>query len=102
MLFTSLATAERIAGGPPTVNDAVLTLRDGADAGLVRRQLQAALSRSVPGTEVTTLSDEPAHRILYNDAEGDQRLFEIFAYLSWPGRRRRLQPGEPDRRSPAP
>ena len=81
VLFTSLATAERIAGGPPTVNDAVLTLRDGADAGLVRRQLQAALSRSVPGAEVTTLLDEPAHRILYNDAEGDQRLFEIFAYL---------------------
>ena len=30
---------------------------------------------------MTTLADEPAHRILYKDAEGDQKLFEIFAYL---------------------
>ncbi|MGE5857577.1 MAG: FtsX-like permease family protein [Solirubrobacterales bacterium] len=81
VLFTSLQTAQRIAGGAPAVSDAVLTLRDGADQGLVRRQLEAALARSVPGTEVTTLADEPAHRILYKDAEGDQRMFEIFAYL---------------------
>ena len=81
VVFTSLETAQRIAGGAPSVNDAVLTLRPGADQALVRRQLEAALARSVPGTEVTTLADEPAHRILYKDAEGDQQMFEIFAYL---------------------
>jgi putative ABC transport system permease protein len=81
VLFTSLQTAQQIAAGPPSVNDAVLTLRPGADPGLVRRQLAAALARGVPGTEVTTLADEPAHRILYKDAEGDQQMFEIFAYL---------------------
>ena len=30
---------------------------------------------------MTALDDEPAHRILYQDAEGDQQLFNIFALL---------------------
>ncbi|HEU4980842.1 MAG TPA: FtsX-like permease family protein, partial [Solirubrobacterales bacterium] len=81
VLFSSLATVQRLAGGTPGVNDAVLTLRPGADQDIVRRQLESALDQAVPGTDVTTLADEPAHRILYKDAEGDQRLFEIFAYL---------------------
>ena len=81
VVFTSLRTAQQLAGGSRTVNDAVLTLQPGADQALVRRQLRAALDRTVPGAEVTTLADEPAHRILYKDAEGDQRVFEIFAYL---------------------
>jgi putative ABC transport system permease protein len=81
VLFTSLGTAQRLAGGSPHVNDAVLTLEAGADQALVRRQLESALSHAIPGAEVTALANEPAHRILYKDAEGDQRLFEIFAYL---------------------
>lgn len=81
VVFTSLRTAQQLSRGSRTVNDAVLRLRPGADEKVVRRQLEAALDRTVPGTEVTTLADEPAHRILYKDAEGDQRVFEIFAYL---------------------
>jgi putative ABC transport system permease protein len=81
VLFTSLATAQRLSGGSPTVNDAVLTLRPGTDRERVAGELRSALARAVPGAEVTTLADEPAHRILYKDAEGDQQLFEIFAYL---------------------
>ena len=80
VLFTSLGTAQQLSGGSRTVNDAVLRLRPGADRARSPRASGGA-PRTVPGAEVTTLADEPAHRILYKDAEGDQKLFEIFAYL---------------------
>ncbi len=80
VLFTSLETAQAISGRRG-VNNAVIGLRDGADEAVVRAQLESALRRGVPGAEVSAIEDEPAHRILYKDAEGDQRLFAIFAYL---------------------
>ncbi len=81
VLFTSLQTAQRIIGRPPRVNDAVLHLRAGVDPATVRGRLQAALDRRSIGADVTTLSDEVSHRVLYQDARGDQKLFDIFALL---------------------
>lgn len=81
VLFTSLSTAQRVAGGAPVVNDAVMRLRDGGHPARVRRQLEHALSAAGLSGEVTTLAEEPAHRILYKDAEGDQRLLDVFALL---------------------
>ena len=81
VVFTSLETAQRIAGGAPSVNDVVLELAPGADAALVRSQLEDAVARSGLGADVTALDDETAHRVLYKDAEGDQQLFNIFALL---------------------
>jgi putative ABC transport system permease protein len=81
VLFTSLGTAQRAAGGPRVVNDVVLSLRDGGDPDRIRGQLEDALSAAALSGEVTTLAEEPAHRILYKDAEGDQRLLNVFALL---------------------
>ncbi|MGZ5357993.1 MAG: ABC transporter permease [Solirubrobacterales bacterium] len=81
VIFTSLATAQRLAGGEPAVNDVVISLREGADAAVVQAQLEDVVARSGLGADVTVLDDEPAHRILYQDAEGDQQLFNIFALL---------------------
>jgi putative ABC transport system permease protein len=81
IVFTSLRTAQRIAGTGPRVNDAVLDLRAGVDPAAVRSRLEIALMRNEIGAEVTTLADETAHRVLYQDAEGDQKLFNIFAIL---------------------
>ncbi len=81
VVFTSLQTAQRIAGGKPSVNDVVLRLKDGANAGLVRRELEASLRVTGLSGEVTTLAEEPAHRVLYKDASGDQQLFNIFGLL---------------------
>lgn len=79
VIFTSLKTAQRLA--TPSVNDAVLTLGDRASAGAVRSELESALAKRSIGADVTTLADEPSHRILYQDAHGDQELMNIFAIL---------------------
>jgi putative ABC transport system permease protein len=81
VVLTSLETAQRLAGSEPVVNDVVLVLSPGADADVVREQLEEAVAASGLGADVTALDDEPAHRVLYQDAEGDQQLFNIFALL---------------------
>lgn len=81
VIFTSLRTAQGIAGGRPVVNDVVLRLRDGASARLVRRQLESSLRTAGLSGDVTTLAEGTAHRVLYEDAHGDQQLFNIFAFL---------------------
>ena len=47
----------------------------------MRRQLERALAGAGLSGEVTTLADDPGHRVLYQDAEGDQQMFDIFAIL---------------------
>jgi putative ABC transport system permease protein len=81
VLFTSLRTAQALAGGAPRVNDAVIRLRDRAELGAVRRQLDAALAGAGLSGEVTTLEEDTAHRVLYKDASGDQKMFDVFAFL---------------------
>jgi putative ABC transport system permease protein len=81
VVYTTLPTAQRLAKRPRSVNELVVTLRPGADPAVVRDQLESALARRGLGAEVTAFSEEPSYRILYRDAEGDQRLFNVFAYL---------------------
>ena len=83
VLFAPLSSAQRLAGRGDAVNELVLTLRPGTDRAAVRAELERAFEERLPhlGAEVRTLSDEPAHRILYKDAEGDQRVMNIFALL---------------------
>ncbi|MFN8218454.1 MAG: FtsX-like permease family protein [Solirubrobacterales bacterium] len=81
VLFTSLRTAQGIAGGPPRVNDAVLRLRGGGRPGEVKRQLEASLAAAGLSGEVSTLNENIVHRLLYKDAAGDQQMFDVFAFL---------------------
>lgn len=81
-VFTSLRTAQSsLAGAKPLVNDLVLRLRKEASPSLVRRQLDRSLANSGLTGEVTTLAQDPAHRVLYKDASGDQEMFDIFGFL---------------------
>jgi putative ABC transport system permease protein len=83
VVFAPLATAQRLAGQPGRVNQLVLRVRPGADAAAVRDRLTRALRDALPGTGFTfTARDaEPAHRLIYKDAEGDQAMLDIFAFL---------------------
>ncbi len=81
VLFSSLRTAQRLAGGTPAVNDAVIRIRKGTDPRALYEDLKRALAARSLGGDVTTLADEPSYRVLYEDASGDQQLFNIFAYL---------------------
>jgi putative ABC transport system permease protein len=81
--FTSLATAQRLAGRPRAVNETVVRLAAGADPRTVQAALREAFSARLPGlgVDVTRLDQEPAHRFLYRDAENDRRVTFVFAVL---------------------
>jgi putative ABC transport system permease protein len=83
VVFAPLPTAQALTGQPGRVNQLVLRLRAGADAGGVRDELARALRAELPGTAFTFTArdDEPAHRMIYKDAEGDQQMLDIFAVL---------------------
>ena len=83
VVFATLRTAQDLSGRHGRVNQLVLRLRAGADPVTVERRLAAALERALPSTGFTfTRGDqEPAHRLIYKDAEGDQRMLDIFAFL---------------------
>jgi putative ABC transport system permease protein len=83
VVFAPLPTAQTLAGEPGRVNQLVLRLRPGADPAAVQARLAGALERALPGTGFTFTSrdQEPAHRLIYKDAEGDQEMLDIFAFL---------------------
>ena len=60
-----------------------MTLADGADPGSAQVELEAALASQLPDVAVTVtpIEEDRLYRILYDDIEGDQRLFNIFAVL---------------------
>lgn len=83
VLFTSLPTAQDVAGAPGQVNDVVLRVRDGADVPALRQRLEQALAsgeRPVSAT-VTTREEMPAHHLLYRDIDNDQKLWNVVAAL---------------------
>lgn len=83
VMFTSLATAQQLAGSPNQVNEVGVRLADGVDPEAARAELAAALAAGLPeaALEITPLDRERSYRILYDDIEGDQRLYTIFAVL---------------------
>ncbi|HUY49375.1 MAG TPA: FtsX-like permease family protein [Streptosporangiaceae bacterium] len=83
VLFTTLATSQRLAGAPGRVNDLVLTLRPGTNRALVQRELRSALAAAAPpvSATVTTRSEMPAYRVLYEDIDTDAQLWRVIALL---------------------
>jgi putative ABC transport system permease protein len=82
-VFTSLATAQEISGRPGRVNDLVIELAHGAEVAAVRSAVQGAFDASDTGLGVTvmTAEDESAYQLLYDDIEGDQKFWTVFAAL---------------------
>jgi putative ABC transport system permease protein len=82
-VFLPLAAAQRLAGRPGEVNDLVIALEPGADPDLIAAQLERRIARELPGfgMSVTTTADIDGRRILYDDADNDQQLFDVFAFL---------------------
>ena len=83
VVFAPLRTAQALTGQPGRVNQLVLRLRPGTDPARVRAGLARSLSAALPrtGFTFTTRDQEPAHRLIYKDAEGDQQMLDIFAFL---------------------
>jgi putative ABC transport system permease protein len=83
VLFAPLSTAQALAGEAGRINELVVRLRAGADPAQAQRRIARALRQALPSTGFTfTRGDqEPAHRMIYKDAEGDQEMLDIFAFL---------------------
>jgi putative ABC transport system permease protein len=82
VLFTTLDTAQQLAGAPGRVNDLVLTLRP-RNLPAVQRELQAALAAVRPPVSATisTRAGIPSYRMLYDDIKGDAELWRAIAIL---------------------
>jgi putative ABC transport system permease protein len=83
VVFSSLRTAQELAGRRGRVNELVLTLRPGVDPRQVRGEISRSFGEQLPklGITVTERTQETVHRILYRDAEGDQKFLNVFAFL---------------------
>lgn len=78
VVFTSLETAQQLTQRPGRVNELVVRAPP-ADL----RRLERGLGSALPGIgfTFTRQHQEPAHRLIYEDAEGDQQMLSIFAFL---------------------
>lgn len=87
VVYASLDTAQRASKHPGQVNEAVLRVRDtGAISALVPR-MQSLLDAALPqtGVSIVPFTDEPVHRMLYEDIKSDQRFYNVFAGLIFAG-----------------
>jgi putative ABC transport system permease protein len=83
VLFAPLPTVQRLAGLPGQANDVVLALRSGVDPDRVARELERVVAEVLPDApvDVWTVDDDPVRTQMYDDIDGDQRLFDIFAVI---------------------
>lgn len=83
VVFAPIQDVQAITDRPGLANDLVITVRPGADRATVRRELQETLRARFPdvGIDVEGPRADDAYRLLYDDIEGDQRFYNIFAVL---------------------
>lgn len=83
VLYTSLARAQAEAGTPGQVSEAAIRLAPGVDGAAAQAELGQTLTTRLPGaaTEVRPLTTERGYRMLYDDIDGDQKFFTVFALL---------------------
>jgi putative ABC transport system permease protein len=80
-LFTTLDTAQQLAGLPGRVNNLVLTLEPDVNRDAVAAELVASLDRLGVGTTVLTRDDNLSYTALMTDIDQDQAMFDALALL---------------------
>ncbi len=83
LVVTSLATAQTLSGFEGKVNDLLALTAPGVEPADARAEVQTFLDGQVPelGATVTLGSENETLRLLYDDLEGDQQFFRLFAVL---------------------
>ncbi len=87
VVFTSLETAQELAGRPGLVNDLVLTVEPGASLDAVEAALESEMEARYPdtGLSLTRREDNASYIALTNDPEGDQQFYNVFALAIFAG-----------------
>jgi putative ABC transport system permease protein len=82
VLYAPLEQAQRLARLPGGVNDLVVGLTPGADRRVVQGELERALA-ILPGVgaTVSTRDELDSYRVLYEDIDNDQQLWNVIALL---------------------
>lgn len=80
-LFTTLETAQDLAGMPGKVNNLVVTLAPGADRDEAVANLEDALAALPVGATVFTRDDNLSYSALTTDIEQDQAIYNALAAL---------------------
>ena len=84
-VFTTLETAQQLAGAEGQVNDVVLSLVPGTDAAAVAAEIEVELERRGFGAAVTTRDDNLSYTALTKDIDQDQAMFNVLAILLMAG-----------------
>ncbi len=87
VLFAPRAALQQLSRRSGKVNDLVLTAVPGTDLTVLRRDIQDAIAREVPGTAVTITDrgQDMSYKFLYDDIKGDQAVWNIVAVLIFLG-----------------
>ena len=81
-MFTSLTTAQQLAGAPGQVNEVVVAWRPARTSGPSRRRREdGARRRAARPGRPRDRRTRSSYRILYEDIEGDEQFWRIIAML---------------------
>jgi putative ABC transport system permease protein len=82
LVYSTIETAQGLAGQPGQVNDVVFTLEPGTDRRRVENELRDALD-AVAGVSatVTDRDDVEAFSVLYDDIENDEQVWTMISIL---------------------
>ncbi len=80
-LFTTVETAQQLAGMPGRVNNMVLTLTPGTEQQAMIAELEAGLEALPVGTTILTRDDNLSYTALTTDVDQDQAMFNALAFL---------------------
>ena len=83
VLYAPIETVQALSDQPGAASQAAMTLTAGADVGAVEERVTTAMAEAFPdvGVTLTRQQDDRVLRLLYDDIEGDQRFYDVFAVL---------------------
>jgi putative ABC transport system permease protein len=87
VVFVPLSTAQSIAGRSGLVNDAVVAVEHRGRRAAVAAEIRRVLRARLPGVgfDLTLRNDDDGLRVLYDDIDGDQKLYTVLALLTLAG-----------------
>jgi putative ABC transport system permease protein len=82
-LYMTLPATQAAVGRPGEINDLVVRLAPDADRDVVEAELADAMADPAAGVSavVTTRDEAPAYRVLYEDIENDQQIWNALSAL---------------------